>query len=102
MGFQGLSSLIQHKIKLVLSSQQEETNETTSGEARGGNFKENQIMSARSEAEVKKAARSRTENLLPLRSEIRMRCGQCLQSIQGHDQKRKNSLSKVKQQCQCC
>lgn len=105
----GLSSLIQQKIKLVLSFQQEETNETTSDEAdmaceaSAGNYEENQIMSARSEAGVEKAAGSSTENLLPLRSESRKQCGQCLQSIQGRDQKRKkNSLSKVKQQCQCC
>lgn len=105
----GLSSLIQQKIKLVLSSQQKETNETTSDEAdmaceaSAGNYEENQIMYARSEAGVEKAAGSSTENLLPLRSESHKRCGQCLQSIQGLDQKRKkNRLSKVKQQCQCC
>ena len=85
----GLSSLIQQKIKLVLSSQQKETNETTSDEAgmaceaSAGNYEENQIMYARSEAGVEKAAGSSTENLLPLRSESRKRCGQCLQSIQA-------------------
>ena len=98
-----LSSLIQQKIKLVPSSQRIWRVRHMACEASASNYEKNQIMSARSEAGVEKAAGSSIENLLPLRSESRKRCGQCLQSIQGRDQKRKkNSLSKVKQQCQCC
>ena len=85
----GLSSLTQQKIKLVVSSQ-DEANEVASDET-------NEMSSEAS------AGGSQVQKILPQRSENRKRCAQCLESIQGPNQKRKkDTLSKVQQQCQCC